>query len=305
MRRPPPLQEFLHYPIVGGTIALAIAVTLARWSGRVNVDALYETVDIRRGELWRLLTSALPHANALHLGFNCYWIWVFGTLIEKSFGPARTFAILILLAVVANGAEYALLTGGMGLSGVGYGLFGLIWALARHDARFEDAIDQNTITLFVGWFFFCILLTYMGYPIGNVAHGMGAVAGVLLGWAISNATQQRLAASGALALLVLGVLGGAVFARPWINLSSEGGIGEGRLGYELLLADHNEDALHWLRDATRMEPRNAGYWYNLAIADDRLNRQVEAVAAFQRAHDLDPTNDKYTSAWQESKSTAH
>ncbi len=299
MRRPPPWTDFLKFPVVSGTIAFAVAVTIASLSGKVDVSPLCETGEIRRGQLWRLLTSALPHVNPMHLVFNVYWIWVFGSLIEESYGHARTFAIFILLTVAANGAEYALLAGGVGLSGVGFGLFGLLWALSRHDRGFVDVIDRNTIRLFVAWFFFCIVLTVSGYPIGNVAHGVGAGAGALLGWTISVSARRRFVGSAVLTILVAAVLLGSTFARPWINLSKYGGYDEGKFGYDALVADHNDEALRWYRDATRMQPRMASYWFNMGIAYDRLKRHSEAISAYKRAKDLEPSNADYQAASHE------
>jgi hypothetical protein len=65
VRRPPPWNDFTKFPVVSGTIVLALAVSLASWSGKVDVNVLEATVAIRRGELWRLLRCALPHANVL------------------------------------------------------------------------------------------------------------------------------------------------------------------------------------------------------------------------------------------------
>ena len=296
MQRPPPVREFILYPIVSGTIALAVGVTLASWSHNVDISPLYETVDIRRGQLWRLLTSALPHGDIMHLVFNVYWIWVFGALIERIFGHARTLGIFVLLAVAANGVEYALLDGGIGLSGIGYGLFGFLWVLSRRQARFADAVDKNTISLFVLWFFVCIILTIGGSPVANVAHGVGAIAGALLGWADSETSRERLLAAAALTILVAAVLAGSTVARPWINLSKDGGKAEGQLGYDALVADRDDEALHWLRDATHMQPRMAEYWFNMGIAYDGLKRHPEARAAYGRAAALEPSNADYKAA---------
>ncbi len=111
----------------------------------------------------------------LHLAFDVYWTWVFGTLIEMTWGHVAMFLIFALLAAGSSAAQYALVTGGAGLSGVGYGLFGMLWVLSRRNRRFADVIDQQTIRLFVAWFFICIVITYVGFPIGNVAHGFGLV----------------------------------------------------------------------------------------------------------------------------------
>ena len=79
--------------------------------------------------------------------------------------------------LLPNTAEQALFYGGVGLSGVVYGLFGLLWVLSRRDSRFRDAMDRQTVQLMVAWFFLCIVLTITGaWKVANVAHGAGCVA---------------------------------------------------------------------------------------------------------------------------------
>jgi membrane associated rhomboid family serine protease len=286
MRRPPDWKEFPKFPVTAGVMLLAAGVSLAKFGER-DVSRLYETVAIRQGEIWRLITSTLPHANIVHLVFNLYCMWVFGTVVEKAYGHLRTAAIYLLFAVVANGAEYAILVGGIGLSGIGYGLFGLLWVLSRRDPEFREVVDKNTISLFVIWFFACIVMTLAGTPIGNIAHGVGAGAGALPGYVITARGPSRLAGAGAIAIVAAAVLLGSTVGRPWINFSHHGD-GEAKLGYDALIANRNDEALHWFQDAIRIEPGSANYWYNYGIALDRLQRTAEAKAAFRRAAELDP-----------------
>jgi membrane associated rhomboid family serine protease len=295
MRQPPPWTTFPKYPITTGTILLAAAASLAYWSGHFNIEPLVENIGIRRGQLWRLLTSAFPHGNILHLLFNLYWTWTFGTLLEERLGHFKTLALFLLFAFVANGAEYAFLDGGIGLSGIGYGLFGLLWILSRHDPRFANAVDPKTVLLFIGWFFFCILLTVMGSPIANIAHGVGALTGILLAFSLVKTPKPALRplAAAAVTLLFLSTFVTTTIARPFINLSKHAGEEEAFAGYQALLANHNEEAARWLTDATRMQPAEPRHWFNLGIADERLGQLPEARAAYQRAHTLDPTNPKY------------
>lgn len=156
MRPPPKWTEFPRYPVIAGTILLAVAVTIAWWA-KWDVSVLFATAEIRRGQLWRLFTSIFPHLDISHLIFNIYWIWVFGSLIEGVYGHFKTAAFVALLAVGSSSFEFAFAQGGVGLSGVGYGFFGLLWVLSRRDERFREAIDQRTVAVFVVWFFFCIV----------------------------------------------------------------------------------------------------------------------------------------------------
>jgi membrane associated rhomboid family serine protease len=229
MRPAPRLSEIPRYPIVAGTGLLAIGVTLAWWA-KVDVPPLFATAMIRRGELWRLVTSMLPHAGILHLAFNIYWLWAFGTLVEEVFGHLKTAALILLFAFGSGAWEFALARGGVGLSGVGYGLFGLLWMLARYDQRFSDAIDARTVQLFVGWFFFCIVATVTNImSVANIAHGTGAVLGILTGLAMARPDGRGLAAAGLGAVLFLG-LWGATVGRPRINLSGQAGYEEAKWG---------------------------------------------------------------------------
>jgi tetratricopeptide (TPR) repeat protein len=207
----------------------------------------------------------------------------------------RTAAIFLLFALVANGSEYAILSGGIGLSGVGYGLFGLLWVLSRRHPKFAGVVDTKTISLFVIWFFACIVMTAAGMPIGNIAHGAGAAIGALLGYTIISAGFRHRVGEAAIAGIVLAVMLGATMARPWINLSADRGDDEARLGYAALIAGRNDEALRWYRDATRMKPKTAGSWFNLGITLERLNRESESSAAYNRAYELEPSNPAFQS----------
>jgi membrane associated rhomboid family serine protease len=296
MRRPPPVHDFARFPVTSATIALAALVSTAAWSGR-DLSFLTEDPHLGRGELWRLATSAFPHVNLFHLIFNVYWVWGFGTQVEGAFGSWRTLGTFVLLAVVSGAAEYALLGGGVGLSGVGYGLFGMLWILNLRDARFADAIDKSTILLFVGWFFLCVLLTAQGVmPVANVAHAAGAGMGGVLGFLASSRGRSRALAAAGTAIVTVGTVLGATVWRPSINLSPDRGDAEARLGHSALLQNGDQEAVAWLSESTRLDPHDAGVWFNLGIAHQRLSRYREAEAAYQRAYRLRPDDAEYEAA---------
>lgn len=276
---------------------LAIGVTLVWWA-KIDISPLFETAMIRRGELLRLVTSIFPHTGILHLAFNIYWLWIFGTLVEETLGHLRT-AVLILLFAIGSGAwEFALASGGVGLSGVGYGLFGLIWMLSRYDERFKDAIDTRTIQLFVGWFLFCVFATYTKImPVGNIAHGAGAALGILAGLAIAKPDNRALFAAVLGATLLLG-LWGATMGRPRINLSGNGGYEEARWGYDALMAHKNEEAVRWFRDAVTYQPKVPGLWYDLAYAYQQAGNKDQAFADYRKSADLGDAKAQYYLATQ-------
>ncbi len=292
MRAAPKLSEAPRYPVVAGTALLAIAVTVAWWA-RMDVSPLFETAMIRRGELWRLITCIFPHGGILHLAFNLYWLWVFGTLVEETYGHLKTAALFLLFAFGSSAWEFALAVGGIGLSGVGYGLFGLLWMLSRHDERFREAVDRKTVELFVGWFFLCIITTVTHVmPIANIAHGVGAILGILVGLAITKPDHRAPIMAGISAVLLVG-LWGATLGRPRINLSGKGGYEEGNWGYDALLANKNNEAVHWLRDAVIYQPNTSTYWVDLGFAYLKLGDNAKGVSAYRRAADLNDAQAQY------------
>ena len=297
MRESPPPWQFHRYPVVVATGVLATAASVAYWMER-DVSFLFEDAHVAEGQLWRLATSMFPHVNVVHLAFNLYWLWVFGTTMEATFGNVRTAALVLLFAVGSGAAEYALLDGGIGLSGVGYGLFGLLWILTLYDGRFRDAVDARVVTLFIFWFFLCIFTTVTGVmPVGNIAHGVGAVLGVLVGAAIASGRQSRVLYAAVTAVVCVAFVAGSTVLRPRVNLSAHGGYSEGQLGYEALLAERDEEAEKWLLRATRLDPDEPSYWFNLGIARERLEKLEQALACYKRAHELAPHNDDYASAF--------
>lgn len=300
MRESPKWTQFYRFPAIASTCVLAIGFTVAWWC-KVDVSAMFETAMIRRGELWRLFTSVLLHGSILHLVFNIYWFWIFGTSIEKVFGHAKTAALILLLAVGSGSLEFAFASGGVGLSGVGYGLFGMLWVLSSQDERFREAVDTKTVQLFVGWFFFCIFTTVMKwFPVGNIAHGAGAILGALIGVMVSNPRRRSLAVASIGALVAFG-LWGSTLGRPRINVSAEGGYAEGKWGYDALATGRNQESVHWLRDAVLYQPKIAVYWFDLGIAYQRTGQVKEARVAYLRAQQLEPTNSEYADAATQSK----
>ncbi len=279
-------------PVVLVTGVLAAGVTVLWWSGR-DVGVLFGTPAAAGPEPWRLLTCVLPHGDVLHLLFNLYWLVLLGTAVETSFGSAKTLGIFVLLAAASSAWQSALSGSGIGLSGIGYGLFGMLWALERTDPRFHGAVDRGIVELFVGWFFVCWALTWAGlWNVGNAAHGAGAVAGALAGAAASRGVRHRAAFAAAAALFLAGGVG-------WMRAGSPGmpaGAMEAWRAYEALEGNRFAEAEASYLAALARDPSNAGYRYNLGVALHRQGRWKEALAAFREASRLAPGEPSFLAA---------
>jgi membrane associated rhomboid family serine protease len=298
MRKPPSPALILAYPVSGGLGLFATAITLLIELKRLSIDRFVVAPIAFWHEPWRLFLSIFPHVGLVHLVFNAYWLWVLGTVLEEVFGHVKTAALIVLFAVVPMAAEFALFEGGVGLSGVNYGLVGLLWMLSKRDRRFAEAMDQRTVNLMAAWFFICIALTVTKVqPVANVAHGVGALLGVLVGVVLIE-KRAALRALGGLGLVaaVAGTAAGATTLRPRINLSSTAGHQIAHDAFVAVEEGRFEQGIALYKQAITMSPREAGYWFNLGLAQAHVGRLDEARAAFKKAFELEPKNPKFRDA---------
>jgi len=168
------------------------------------------------GQVWRPLTSCLMHGDLIHMAFNCFWLALFGGVLEARFGSYRMLGLVVLLGYVSILPEYVVgsyrrgePTMIVGLSGIVYGLFGLIFIGRRYVREWWEVCDQQTVNLLIGWFFLCIVLTaYKIMLVANIAHGAGFGFGVLYGLVVFDKPRRGrwLALSVVLTLLVLSTM---------------------------------------------------------------------------------------------------
>jgi membrane associated rhomboid family serine protease len=297
MLKPPSLKSVPYYPVTAFVAAMALGVTVLWWS-KGNIDGLIMDSRVwNRWQLWRALTSILPHADIFHLGFNLYWLWVFGTLVEREFGHWKMAAIVLLLGFGSSLAEFTVFSGGVGLSGVGYGLWGMLWVLERRDARFAGSVDRNTSNLFVVWFFLCIALTYAGImPVANVAHGVGAITGALLGLAASSRGALKWQSAAGVALVIGLGLAGSTVLWPRFNLSGTVEAEIERAGLDALEKNQVREGVRLLERATRIRGAPARAWYNLGVGYLELGDDVSALAAFEHAAAMPDTESDFQRA---------
>lgn len=199
---------------------------------------------------WGLLGSIFIHAGVLHLMFNCYWVWLFGRLMERELGSLRFLLFFLGTAVFSSIAELAWAgQPGVGMSGVAYALFGFLLVNPSRHADFRRVLSGNIRLLMLGWLVACFVLTYTGVlNVANFAHLGGFVSGGLVGAAwYRNRWQERARATcvllGAAALVV-------AFWAPWQPAWQIG------KAYRALVAEDDATALVALEKARVKDPAN-------------------------------------------------
>lgn len=137
--------------------------------------------EIMSGQVWRLFTPMFIHFGFLHILFNLLWLNDLGSMIEAYKGKVFLIVIIFTIAVFSNVGQYV--TSGPnfgGMSGVVYGLLGYVWMKGKFDPLSKLGLDKRTVTMMIVWFFLCF--TGIFGPIGNTAHTVGLVMGVVWGF---------------------------------------------------------------------------------------------------------------------------
>ncbi len=131
---------FQSPPVVLATIAVLVLIhaTLQYAGENWRVWSLYALAFIPErfgsapfpmipgSQAWSFLTYALLHGSWTHLLFNCLWLLVFGTVVERYLGAAR-FLLLLAISAIAGAVVTLLLHWGesylmIGASGAVSGL---------------------------------------------------------------------------------------------------------------------------------------------------------------------------------------
>ncbi|MGZ5298780.1 MAG: rhomboid family intramembrane serine protease, partial [Actinomycetota bacterium] len=156
-------------------IELGASVALARLP---NGDL----VGIAAGQDWRLVSAMFLHAGLLHIAFNAYALWIFGTVVEQELGRLRFLLIYFATGIVASAASYAFGPNavGVGASGAIFGIFGAFVTynyrrrhLAIAAARLRSAVMIVVINM-------VLALSIQG--IDWRAHVGGFIAGLFAGF---------------------------------------------------------------------------------------------------------------------------
>ncbi len=256
-------------PVTTAVVVAAVALTLLFWSHAPLVRRwlVADPDRVWDGQLWRLGTSALLHANVIHLAFDVWFIWLFGKATEQWMGSPRFVGFFVATAVGPLAAELLAGGTGVGLSGVGYALFGFLYALRREEEFAAELMTPSVVSTLVFWFFLCIVLTYTHImPVANVAHGAGAVIGWLFGRAVL--ARHRLIAATIVSLLCA-ALAAATLYMPW-NWEYDWHRAD-----KYVAAGDYARALDWYERADRLHPGNEQLENNIELIKRDLQFQQE------------------------------
>jgi membrane associated rhomboid family serine protease len=238
-------------------------------------SAIYE------GKPWALLTSAFVHIEPLHFLFNLYWLWVLGRALEASIGSLRWAVFVLAAAWISGGIQLSSGQSGIGLSGVGYALFGFGWAAGPRFPELRRVVQHQTVVLFVVWGVICVITTQLGIMnVGNLAHGAGLAFGLAAGFAVAS-PQLRLPALAGMFVLTAASFVPLVWnprSIDWVASRAQKAHASGNL----------KQAADFYRRTLSMGADPAWVWVNLANVYGNLKDKSRFDDAIGHLERLDP-----------------
>ncbi|HEX8237246.1 MAG TPA: rhomboid family intramembrane serine protease [Abditibacteriaceae bacterium] len=236
---------------------------------------------IWEGKPWALLTSVFVHQEIWHVAFNIYWLWFLGTCFEEAFGSWRWLLFFLGAAWVSSSAE--LLFGGssgIGMSGVGYALFGFGWVARRKVPGFADILNDQTVQVFLVWLVLCVALTQTGYmQIANWAHAFGLAFGASVAALFVLRWRPWIPATALVLLLTVSFV-----PLKWCPLSPQWTSLQATQAQER--SDYNA-AIGWYQRSLALGQDPTWVWWNLASIYGQQQNNIEYSKALLELRKVD------------------
>jgi len=141
-------------------------------------------------ELWSLITSFFVHANFIHLFNNILGLLIFGSTAEKYYSKWQYLMIYFLSGLMGSIFTFLLSpinSGGLGASGVVYGLMGSVLVLVQ---------KENRSMYYYAVFYIIYSIAYSFIPgIGIWAHIFGLITGFGIGFIIKKLKARKITQS--------------------------------------------------------------------------------------------------------------
>lgn len=183
------------YTLIGINILVGVLIFLYGTSKGISYDDLLgdfgakDNSSIMAGEYWRFFAAMFLHSGIMHLGVNCYSLFVLGCDVEKLFGRFKFITVYFVAGVVGNIASFMFSYGaGVGASGAIFGLLGtLLYFGLEKPVLFKVYFGYNVIVSIV----INLVYGFSNPRIDNFAHIGGLIGGFLVSGVFAKSLNKR------------------------------------------------------------------------------------------------------------------
>lgn len=272
----------LTYLLTALSVVITGAAALGSQGGplvaRLGTFGLADAEDIWNGQVWGLVTTVFIHGGVLHLLFDMLWLVQLGRILERTLPPVVFLGFILAAAAVGSATEMLVSgTTGIGMSGVVYAMFALMWAGRGAYPVWGAVANQGNLRYLIGWGLFCVVATYLHLlNIANGAHAGGFLFGLGIGYLFFS-PRRRWVWAAPLALLVAA----NVLACTWQPWSAQWTFWKGNKEFD---RKQYARAIDWYQASLRRGGDPHGSWYNISLAwnniaaDDQSRKDLAGEA---------------------------
>lgn len=258
-------------------------------------------IEIFGGKYWGIVTNSFVHFQFAHLLVNLIATLFIASYVERRIGFWKLFIFGLLASFISSAFQVSFSNdAGIGLSGVNYALFGLIFGKTFIDQRFKIVTKNLALIVMILFIPFCEIMNH--YSKWNVA-SIALASGFIFGFFTAGiSSKYKIASSNILlSMLLFSIL--SLFYSPW---SAEWNCSKAIKFHEEMKLD---EAKKYYRNAERIDPKSKCARDNLTLIriDELSNKAlklhkskkyIEAGKIYEAILKIDPKN-----SWaQENKS---
>ena len=281
-RTKPWLTRVAIFVCIANYLGLTVADDYESWDN-LSRFGYYSANEIWNGAYWAPISSVFVHFALWHLAFNVYWLWVFGSRLERAIGPLYYLFFFLVAAFVSSSFQLAVGDStGIGASGVVYAMFGFMWLSRNRYPQFKEVLDERIFQLFIAWLFICIAITYLGVlQIGNAAHFSGLLFGGCVAGCFVVRYKPRLTFTALLAFVLLSIV--PLFWCPWSKAWL------GNKAYNAHSAGNYEQAIDYYTRLIQADRNDSWAYQNRSYAYGEIGELEKSEADYKKACEIDPS----------------
>lgn len=173
----------ITYILIAFNIIMWLVPAIFGETQNMILDYCVHGPSIRYGQYYRLLTGTFLHNGILHIGFNCYALYVLGSQLESFIGKAKYLVVYFVSALF--GSLFSMIFNGdaasVGASGAIFGLMGALLYFGYHYRVYlGNVIKSQILPLLIA----NLVVGFLTTGVDNAAHIGGLVGGALITMAL-------------------------------------------------------------------------------------------------------------------------
>lgn len=178
----------LKYPAITYTliainiIFYLIPVLLNQYNNVINILCTHGP-SIRAGQYYRLFSGMFMHGGLLHLGLNCYSLYVLGTQMESFLGKIK-FLIIYLVSGIFGALFSMMFSGNVASIGASGAIFGLMGSMLYFGYHYRVYLGNVIKSQLIPLILINLAVGFSVSGIDNACHIGGLIGGLLITMAL-------------------------------------------------------------------------------------------------------------------------